>query len=151
MSFWGTEAKVRFADIFTKQQLAFLETFMEVGGNKLLRMRDDDPEREKFAQNQFSQNVMPSIMERFRGAGGGQGQNMASSGLGRMLSGGGRQLSEDMANKRYDRGYNRALGLTQMGLGQRTQPLVTPGSQGIAGAFARGLGEGIPKMFSGGL
>ena len=146
--FFGEKPKVNMADIFTPQQLSFLNKFIEQGGQGLLAGDNiDGQNREQFAMNQWRQNVAPSIMERFRGIGGGQGQNMASSGLGQMFLGSGQDLAAKMADQKYDRNWNRNLQLSQLGLAQQTQPVVTPGTQGIAGSFSEGLGKALPMMF----
>ena len=136
----GSKGGMKPYDLFSPEQQSMLKLFLEQGVEGMGGKENLGQGMEQYGLNQFKQNVVPSIMERFRGIAGGQGQNMASSGLGQMLLGGGQQLSENLANQRYGRGLN----LAQLGLGQQTGHYAQQPTQGAIGGIGSMLSKFLP-------
>ena len=139
-SFTGTSPKMKQQQMFTPEQQNVLSQLLQMGMGGI----QDPQAQEQQAMNQYRENVVPGIMERFRGVGGGQGQNMASSGLGQMLMGSGQQLAGNLESQRYGRGMQQ-LG---MGLGRQFENYQTQGTQGALPGLAKaGLSMFLPGMF----
>jgi hypothetical protein len=90
------------------------------------------------ALRQFQEQIIPSILERFAGAGA-----LSSSGLNQSLAKAGESLSEKLAAQRSGLQQNALqslMGLSQVGLQQRSTPYTKQGSQGLIGALAPAAG-----------
>ena len=97
--------------------------------------------------NQFNEQILPGIAERFAGSGA-----LSSSGFGQALGGAGAQLQANLANLREQGRQNalqNILGLTQTGISTPTQGYIqkqaSPGflsqaASGVLSGFARGFG-----------
>lgn len=103
-----------------------------------------------YIQN-FEQQIIPGISERFAGMGGGLGGGAtSSSGFGQALGGAGAQLQAQLANLYGNLRQNaaqQAMGqynyLAGLGLGSRAfENAYQPGSTGIFGGIGSGIGQG---------
>lgn len=104
---------------------------------------------------QFEQNIIPQLAERFAGYGGGLGGGaLGSSGFAQAAGGAGAQLQANLANlfANLQRGaateatgqYNQ---LANMGLGTRAfTPTYQPGTTGFLGQVGQGLGQGLGQL-----
>jgi hypothetical protein len=115
-------------------------------------------------KEQFEQEIVPGIAERFAGLGTGAG-SLNSSGLNNALAQAGKGLSTNLAGLRS----GLQMQASQQGLQYAQQPIMNllqalgvlpglyaekPGQggllQGLAGGFAGGLGQGYGKQWAGG-
>lgn len=115
--------------------------------------------------DQFNQETVPMLAERFAGLGGGMGGALSSSGFGQALSSAGSNLQTNLAQMKSGIQQNSIQALlnqfnTQSGLGLGTSPfsyLQKQGSAGLvpslltslAGGFAGGFGQGYGKSLGG--
>ncbi len=107
------------------------------------------------AMRQFEEQIVPGIAERFTGMGAG---SQSSSAFGQQLGSAGAGLAENLAMQRaglQQQGLSQLSQLLGMGMGARPfESTYTPGSSGLMGAVAPGLGMAagsvLPGMFSGG-
>lgn len=86
------------------------------------------------AMRQFEEDIIPSIMERFAGAGA-----LSSSGLQQTLGRAGESLAEKLSAQRSGLQQNALqslMGLGQIGLQPKTTPYTKQGSQGLIGSLA---------------
>jgi hypothetical protein len=124
--------------------------------NYLSKLLNRDPETyDRFAapylQN-FQQNILPMLSERFAGIGGGLGGGaLSSSGFAQTLGGAGANLQAQLAGlfsnlqqSAASQSMNQYNNLAGIGLGTRAfQPTYQPGSTGIAGGLAEGFGQSL--------
>ena len=104
---------------------------------------------------EFEQQTIPRISQRFEGLGGGLGGGIpTSSGFGQALGGSAAQLQSDLARRFSELQYgaagqasNQYNNLANLGLNQRAfQPTYQPGSTGIAGGLGQGLASGLGQQ-----
>lgn len=101
-------------------------------------------------RQQFEQQTLPGIAERFAGANP-MGGGLSSSGFGQALGGAGAQLQAQLAGLRgqlQQGASQQAMGqynqLANLGLGTRTfENTFQPGSGGLLGGALSGLGSGL--------
>lgn len=108
-----------------------------------------------YLQN-FEQQIIPRLSERFAGLGGGLGGGtLGSSGFGQAVGGAGAQLQAQLAQLYAGLRQNaagQAMGqynqLANQGLGTRSfENLYQPGTQGFLGSAASGIGQGLGQGF----
>ena len=90
-------------------------------------------------KRQFQEEIIPEISEQFAGAGA-----LDSSGFGPQLARASEGLSETLSAQRANLQSNAMQQLMQMlgvGLGEKTDTLVTPGSPGILGDLVGAAGK----------
>lgn len=126
----------------------------QLANNYLSQLLSRDPGvYERFAapyMQQFEQQTVPMLAERFAGLGGGMGGGaLSSSGFGQALGGAGAQLQAQLANLYANLQQNAAqqsIGqynqLSHLGLGLQPQSY-QPGSTGIGGALGAGVASGL--------
>ncbi len=116
-----------------------------------------DPNSEQYKNfeapymNQFEQQIMPMIAERFAGMGGGMGGGLSSSGFGQALGGAGAGLQAQLAGMKGQmqrQSIGDILGMTQFGLQQ--QPFAYGHQQASPGFLPQLFGAGA-KAFTGGM
>lgn len=93
---------------------------------------------ERPAMEQFNQQIIPGIMEKFAGAGA-----KSSSGLNQALAQAGRGLSGDLAAQRGNMRFSGINALQNYGnqaLGRQSTPYMTQGSEGNIGNIIKLLG-----------
>lgn len=136
----GRAPRTRQEQMYTPEQQAALAQLLQMG-----MFNQDFKPQEDYARQQFASNTIPTIMQRFRGS----GDNMASSGLGALLKGGGVGLESQLANLRSQHGMKQ-LG---MGLGKQFDTFHDPGQPGILPSYlTRGTGDDtgyLSKLFDG--
>ena len=101
-------------------------------------------------RQQFEQQTLPGIAERFAGANP-MGGGLSSSGFGQALGGAGAQLQAQLAGLRgqhqqgaSQQAMNQYNQLGQLGLGTRSfENVFQPGSGGLLGGALSGLGSGL--------
>jgi len=101
-------------------------------------------------RQQFEQQTIPMLAERFAGAGGGMGGGFSNSGFGQALGGAGAGLQAQLAGLHGALRQNaagQALGqfnqLANLGLNTRSfENVYQPGSTGLLGGALQGLGAG---------
>lgn len=104
-----------------------------------------DPIRKR-ATNDFFQQVVPGLLERFNAMG---DNAMSSPSLQANLSSAGAGLQERLAALESEYGLQReGLGLNQLGLGLRPmdETIMLSGDPGFLGGASQGIGEGIGKL-----
>jgi hypothetical protein len=105
---------------------------------------------------QFEQQTIPGIAERFAGMGGGMGGGLSSSGFGQALSSAAGNLQTNLAQMKTGMQrdaardifgqYNQMAG---QGLGTRAfENMYQPGSTGLVGQLAQGLAGGLGGGFA---
>lgn len=125
-------------------------------GDYWRNMLSDDPSAfaafEAPAQRQFNEQIIPDLAEQFAGMGSG---GLSSSGFRNSAISAGADLSERLAAMRAGLRENAASNLYNLGqsaLQPHTQYQQTdPGSQGILGGLASGIGGALPGMLSSGI
>jgi len=98
---------------------------------------------EKPAMRQFQEEIIPGIAERFSGLGAGAQQ---SSAFQQALGGAGAGLAERLGMQRaglQQQGLSQLMGLLGPALTQQQQPIFRPGTPGLFGALAGGLGSAL--------
>ena len=112
-----------------------------------------------YLQN-FEQQIVPQLAERFAGLGGGMGGGaLGSSGFGQALGGAGAGLQSQLAGlfanlqqNAAGQATNQYNQLSGMGLGTRAlENVYQPGSTGALGGALAGLGQGVGSGFGLGL
>lgn len=109
-----------------------------------------------YIQN-FEQQIIPQIAERFAGLGGPLASGEASSGFGQALSGAGAQLQAQLANlfaNLQQNASSQAMGqynnLANLGLNTRAvENIYQPGSTGALGGILSGAAQGLGYGFGG--
>lgn len=151
---------------FLRQMLSQLqgggtnENYQAAQGYLSQLLQNDPASYEKFAapyMQQFQQQTVPRLAERFAGMGGGLGGGaLSSSGFAQALGGAGSDLQARLAQLYSGRqmdAANQSMGnytnLASLGLGQRGfENYYQPGSPGIGGALIGGLAGGVGKASS---
>lgn len=117
----------------------------------------DQQSYDRFSQpylNQFQEQIIPGIAERFAGLGGGMGGgSLGSSGFAQALGGAGSQLQSNLAglySQLQQQAAQQAFGqynnLANLGLGTRSfENLYQPGSTGLVGGVLSGAAKGVGK------
>lgn len=103
---------------------------------------------------QFEQQILPMIAERFAGSGA-----LSSSGFGQALGGAGAGLQSNLAQlfsqlqqQSAGQQYGQFNNMTGMGLGyQPFAYMQNPGSEGLLPGMAKGFAQGAGQGFAGGL
>ncbi len=111
---------------------------------------------EKPYMQQFEQETLPGIAERFAG-GNAMGSGLMTSGFGQSLGAAGANLQAQLAQmkQQYQRqSINDLLGqynqLTNTHLGNRSfENTYQPGQPGVLNSFAQGVGQAVPGILSG--
>ena len=141
---------------FTPEQQEFLDNILQMlqgpmgsSINWLQSLFDDDnfSEYEQPMMDQFEQQTIPNILERFTGSGA-----QSSSGLNQSLAQAGRGLSSDIAKQRANlrmNAINPLQNLAQMAMGKQTTPYMTGGTQGAFGGIAQNVGPLLQSWLTG--
>lgn len=162
---FGSKDKIKKFDQFTPEQKKFMGMLgqMLMGGkgqqggfNQSFGLLQDylDPESDVYKNfeapylQQFQDQIVPMLAERFAGAGGGLGGGISSSGFGQALSTAGSQLQTNLAQMKS--GMQRdsisdILGLSSNFMGM--QPFGYEKRQGSPGLLAQGLGGFMGSYF----
>lgn len=167
--FWdflfGSEDKFKKLDTMSPEQKNMFRNYYQMMGgsgggvnnamsyqNELLNPSSES--YQKFAQpymNQFNQETVPGLAERFAGMGGGMGGGLSSSGFGQSLSSAGANLQSNLASLKTGMQSQAANSIMQqmmqmMGM----QPFAyghqqaNPGFLATTAAnFAQGVGKGV--------
>ena len=137
---FGTDPQMKEYQNFSPQQQNYLQMLLSSlngptqGSFDFLNSLYGDEgfaDYERPYQEQFQQQIMPSIIEKFAGAGA-----KSSSGLNQALAQAGRGLSTDLAAQRGNlrmQGINALQNYGQLGLGRQTTPYVQQGQEGQIG------------------
>lgn len=109
---------------------------------------------EKPYMQQFEQETVPMLAERFAGYGGGMGGGLSSSGFGQTLSAAGSNLQSQLAQLKSGVQQNAIQSLlgqynTQSGLGLGVSPFAYQNKQGSSGFLAPFLGGFAGNYFGG--
>lgn len=173
MGFWtGDKPKLRKKQAYSDNQMQFFDQLLgmlgggEGGGgfldyfSNLLGGEGGQGDFESFAEpyrQQFQNETIPMLAERFAGAGGGMGGALSSSGFGQSLSSAGSNFNAQLAQLYAGLRQNAAgqmAGLAGTALG--AQPYAfsqTQGSPGLLstglGAFMGGAGKALGARFGG--
>jgi len=138
---------------YQNQLLGGLQQPTSSGMDWLQQLLSNDPSAfadfEAPYQQQFQQETLPSIAERFAGMGSGGAQS--SSGFQQTLGRAGKELSTSLAALRL--GLKGQAIQQLQGFGQQAQQpsfenVYDPGSYGIVGGFAQGAGQGLGQAGS---
>lgn len=134
---FGKSPKLKQMPNYSPQQQSFLDMLLQgtqqgTQGSMdwLNSLYDDDSfaDYERPAMEQFNQQIVPGIMERFSGMGA-----KSSSGLNQALAQAGRGLSGDLAAQRGNmrmQGTQALQNYGQMGLTRQTTPYMQQGTEG---------------------
>ena len=166
--FFGNKPENKKQNLLTGGQGNFLDMMMQqlsqMGGqgggmgnamNILQQYLDPNSEIYKnFEQpyiNEFNQQTIPGIAERFAGAGGGMGGGLSSSGFGQSLGAAGANLQAQLASMKSGMQkdavgsmFNQYNQMANQGLGTRSfENQYFPGTGGLVGNIAQGVGAGI--------
>jgi len=139
---FGKEAKVKDYHPYTDEQENFINSVLQqtgplnqAGMDYLRQILNNDPKAfeayEAPIKQQFEEETIPNILERFSSAG---ARN--SSALNQTLGRSGRDLSTQLAGQRAnlrDSALSRLMQFNQTGLTQTKQPYMKGGSEGLAG------------------
>ena len=171
MGFWtGEKAKLRKKQAYSDEQMQFFNQFLsmlgggENGGgfmdyfSNLLGGEGGQGDFEGFAEpyrQQFQNETIPMLAERFAGAGGGMGGALSSSGFGQSLSSAGSNFNAQLAQLYAGLRQNAAgqmAGLSQTALGAQpfafSQRQASPGFLSTAGsALLGGIGSGLTQKY----
>lgn len=99
---------------------------------------------------QFEQQTVPMLAEKFAGFGGGMGGGLSSSGFGQALGAAGGNLQTNLAQLKSQMGRQSIqdiLGMTQFGLG--AQPFAYANRPASPGFFPQMFGSGMNAMMGG--
>ncbi len=155
--FGGKKERMEKAPMFTPEQEAFLNQLlggsqegMSSGMEYLTNLLSGDTEAfEAPLKRQFEEETIPGLAERFAGA-----DAQESSAFGQALGQAGAGLTENLSQLREGlkgQALSQLQGLAGMGLGQRFENVLRPGTTGILGGLSQGLGEGLGSAATGGL
>jgi hypothetical protein len=166
--FSGSSPKVKKHQVYTGGQMQFLNQLLGMlggsqggqGGNfldyysNLLGGESGQGDLESFAEpyrQQFENETIPMLAERFAGAGGGMGGALSSSGFGQSLGSAGGNFNAQLAQLFASLRQNAAgqmSGLAGLGLGAQPYALTTtPGSPGAGmGLLGGALGSFLGPM-----
>lgn len=153
-SWTGYSPQMLSSDIYNPQQTQMLNQLLQMGMTGLSPQNLSYEPIRKRIMSDFTQNVIPSISERFTSMGeGAQG----SSGFRGALMGGLGDLGERLSALGSQYNMQMAplyMSMLQQGLTPQQQQMYMPGSQGalqtsLAGLM-QGLGQAIPGMATGG-
>ena len=173
---WGAEDKFNKLDTMNPQQKQMFQQLYDMisGGGQMgqgsqaamqhqQQMLDPSSEAyKKMAQpymNEFEQQTVPGLAERFAGMGGGLGGGTSSSGFGQALSSAGSNLQQNLAGMKTGMQSQAANSIMQqfmqmmgVGLGKDTfayghQPASAGFAANTAGKFAQGFWQGFGGTF----
>jgi len=149
---FGSEPKIKKKQAYTDQQMQFLNQLMGslMGGGKgnfldyyqnLLGGEGGQGDFENFAapyRQQFENETIPMLAERFAGAGGGMGGALSSSGFGQSLSSAGGNFNAQLAQLFASLRQNAAGQMSNLaGLGLGAQPYMFTQQGANPGAWAQ--------------
>jgi len=154
---FGHSPEMKQANRFSPEQQAFQQQLlgglgmpMGSGLEYLQQILSGDPEAfaafEAPIKQQFEQEVIPGISERFAGMGTGGAQD--SSAFQQTLGRAGKELSTQLGALRAglkNQALQQLQGLTGQGFQTGIENLYDPGSYGLVGGFLEGAGEGAGK------
>lgn len=162
---FGSDAKLKKKQAYTDEQMNFFNQLLgSLGGqggggfldyySKLLGGEGGQGDFENFAapyRQQFENETIPMLAERFAGAGGGMGGALSSSGFGQSLSSAGSNFNAQLAQLFASLRQNAAgqmAGLAGQALGAQpyvfTQQQANPGAASYLGGAAMGaMGQGL--------
>lgn len=144
---FGKSPKLKQMPNYSPQQQSFLDMLLQgsqqgtQGSLDWLQSLFGDEGFEDYERpymEQFNQQIVPGITEKFAGMGA-----KSSSGLNQALAQAGRGLSSDLASQRANlrgQGINALQNYAQLGLGRQTTPYATQGTQGGAANIFKLLG-----------
>lgn len=153
---FGKSPKIKQMPNFTPEQQEFLGNILQMlqgptasSMNWLQSLFGDEnfSEYEQPILDQFEQQTIPSILERFTGQGA-----QSSSGLNQALAQAGRGLSGDISQQRANmriNAINPIQNFIQTALGKQTTPYMTGGTQGAFGGLAQNAGPLLQSWLSG--
>ncbi len=169
---FGSEDKFKKLDTLSPEQKQMFQQLSQMlqggmGSQQAMQHQQQmlDPSSEaykKFAQpymNEFEQQTVPGLAERFAGMGGGMGGGTSSSGFGQALSSAGSNLQQNLAGMKTGMQNQAAQSIMQqfmqmmgMGLGKDTfaygHQQANPGVASTAVAnFASGAGKAVGGGF----
>lgn len=154
---FGHSPELKKANKFTDQQQGFQQNLLQGMGQPigsgleyLQQILSGDPEALKAFEapmmQQFEQDIIPGIAERFAGMGtaGAQDSSAFQQSLGRA----GKELSTNLAAMKQGlmgQAMQQLQGLTGQGMQTGIENMYDPGSYGLVGGFLQGAGEGAGK------
>lgn len=155
---FGRKDKIKDRPNFDEDQLELLSQAIEQAkaGNQnafdyLNQILSDDPEAmEAFnapAMQEFEEDIIPSILERFSGLGA-----RSSSALNQTLARAGQKLSTNLNAQRQQlkgNAVNSLLSYSQLGLTPKTSPYVKEGQQGLLNSVAPAAAKAATAYFGG--
>ncbi len=161
---FGKSDKLKKFEQFSPEQQKLFQNFIGmltqqgggIGGAFNVLNQYLDPESEAYKNmeapymQQFNEQIIPQLAERFAGAGGGMGGALSSSGFGQALGAAGSQLQTNLAAMKTGLQRQAAgdiFGLAQGALGQ--QPFGYRNVQGYAGLLPQIAGQGAQGFAQG--
>lgn len=153
----GTQGKFQQVPRFQPQQQQAINQLLQtgLGGLGSLQSLDFAP-IEQYSRNQFMQQTVPGLAERFTSLG--SGSSLSSPAFASQLGQAGSGLESSLAALRSQFGLqSRALdqnmlqSLLQLGLTPQFEQTYLPGTPGLLGPILGGLGQGIGSFGSYGL
>lgn len=155
--FFGKKPKLKQMPNYTQGQTSFMDTILQmlqdpteesISWLKSLFGDEGFEDFERPLLEQFEQQTIPSILERFTGGGA-----RSSSGLNQALAQAGRGLSGDIAAQRSGlrmQAMNPLQNFANIGLNKQTTPYQTSGTQGVFGGLQQQGGNLLRQWLSGG-
>jgi hypothetical protein len=176
--FTGDRAKIKKKEAFSPEQMQFFNQLLgSLGGQggqgegfldyfrNLLGGNEGQGDFENFAapyRQQFENETIPMLAERFAGAGGGMGGALSSSGFGQSLSSAGSSFNSQLAQLFASLRQNAAgqmAGLSGTALGAQPYAFLQRGASpgflqsagsSLLGGFSKPLGQGFGNYLFGG-
>lgn len=156
---FGSKDKIKNQQLYSPEQQAYINQMLQgaQGGTQnvfdyINSILSNDPEAyadfEAPYMQQFNEEIIPNILERFSGMGA-----RSSSAVNQTLGKAGENLQMQLAAMRANlknQAINQLMGYGQQGLTQQTQPYVQQGMQGVASPLLQGFGQAVGSAIGGG-
>jgi hypothetical protein len=145
-TFKGRDPQMLQQDTLRPDQIQFQQDALQRALSQLQNPQSGFAPIAQRAQQQFAQQTIPSIMERFSGLGSGGAQN--SSAFAQTLGAAGAGLQSDLAAQGAQYGLQQqglAQQLAQLGLSPSFTSSILPGSEGIGEKLLGGFAEMAPR------
>lgn len=153
----GKKDKVKFYNPYTDEQSDFLDYILQQSQGNLPQafkylegiLGDEEGAYEDFeapAMQQFEQEIIPSILERFSGMGA-----RSSSALNQTLGQAGKELSTNLSAQRAglkNNALQNLMNFAQMGMQSKKTPYVKKGSPGFLDMAAPAAGNFLANKYS---
>lgn len=157
--FFGKSPQIKQQQNYSPEQQNFMNMILQSAqsGNQnaldwLNSLFDDEEGMEDFerpAMEQFNEQIVPNILERFRG-----GNSKNSSGLQQTLGQAAKGLSSNLSAQRSgirQNAINALQNYSGIGLNKQTTPYQTSGTQGVFDMLSQGIGSAGGRAIGGGL